>query len=112
MQTPESIDRAEDKRVRDMLAEARANHVTIRQSKEKVKVPATSAGSVSSKNTRRRYSGLSLGYKRLGFSSSISLGDAVRKDILDREHIAAQHGPVKVLWKNGKPVPKDEQSNA
>ena len=42
--------------------------------------------------------------KILGYSNAIVIGDALRRAIIDREEFAAQHGPVRVLWRNGKPV--------
>lgn len=59
----------------------------------------------ASKSTTRYRSSIRVSLPgSLGYSTASSLGDAVRGEIVRKEEFAAQHGPVKVLWKDGKPV--------
>ena len=47
---------------------------------------------------------VALGPRVLNFSNAIAAGDYVMRQIVKREEFRAQHGPVRVLVKNGKPV--------
>ena len=50
----------------------------------------------------RRSVALPNGALRLG--NAQAAGDYVRQEIVRREEFAAQHGPVRILWKDGKRV--------
>jgi len=49
---------------------------------------------------------------RLGYSSQIALGDAVRAEIVRKAEHAAQHGACKTLFWSGNPVPLGWQSKS
>lgn len=53
---------------------------------------------------RRNVISLNPGMNVGGFSNAIAAGDAIVKKIKDFEYIRAQHGPIKVIMKDGKYV--------
>jgi hypothetical protein len=88
-ENPAAMDREERERV-ESLRRAAAKRPHLRISDERI-----------TRTNRKRVVTINPGSLQLGYSNSAALGDAMRAEIVKREEIKAQHGPVKVIMKNG-----------
>lgn len=64
----------------------------------------TSCGRISRDKRSVYHRSFALPHEVLRFGSAAEAGDYVSQQILAREEFDSQHGPVKILWKDGKPV--------
>lgn len=87
----EDINRDERRSVERQLA--------IAKSRPKIR---TTDDPIKRKDRRKPLMTISLGAHYLGFSDPQTAGDALRLKMVKEEERRAQHGPVRVIMKNGK----------
>lgn len=100
--TPKAIEREEKERIKELMREAKRKRVELHFAKSL----KTHGHSREAKRLFRR--GFKTGNLMLGFSSQAALGDAMRYSLLKEEERFAQHGPVKIIMKDGKLVEPDK----
>lgn len=99
-----TINRDEKKRVDRLLKEAKARPHLIESAAKIGFHNKRKLGSKASRFAESAFISGAASAGHLSFSNAIALGDAVRAKIVRDEEFRAQHGPVKILFKNGKPV--------
>lgn len=104
--TPAQMDREERKRVEAL----RRSATVTRMHQSSGQLSNIDSGSkISRKRSRIANTGVPVGRLQLGFTDSISLGDAVRSQLVKRAEFEAQQGACKTLMMEGQPVPQEWQ---
>ncbi len=81
----------------------------LHDSTEKGAGSVTGTGKFSRSKNNVYARSVNISGKQLNLSNAIAAGDYVMQVLKRREEFRAQHGPVRVLWKDGKPVDQSDK---